>query len=249
MDKMMASLTNFGAELERERISQRTHDAMLRKAKALYVTGCKVFGYDNVDVYGEERGADGERKRLHVVCRINDQEAAVVRTIYERYAQGIGGLRTIAKELNAEEVLPPWGHRRGWDSSCIREILHRPLYRGLVIWNKTQAIQKDGTKKSRKRPESEWVRIEAPELRLVPEAVTKEVDKRLANTRAMYLRATKGKFFGHPSGADLRSTYLLSGLAMCAWCEGSLVGLKRGAGRWKPYYLCVRHHHRGPLQL
>jgi len=49
-----------------------------------------------------------------------------------------------------------------------------------------------------------------------------------------------------PSGADLRSTYLLSGIAMCAWCEGSLVGLKRGMGRWKPYYLCVRHHHRGP---
>jgi DNA invertase Pin-like site-specific DNA recombinase len=245
MDKMMASLTNFGSELERERISQRTHDAMLRKAKALYVTGCKVFGYDNVDVYGDERSPDGERKRLHVVRRVNETEAAVVRTIYERYASGMGGLRSLAKDLNAEGVLPPWGHRRGWDSSCIREILHRPLYRGLVIWNKTQAIQKDGTKKSRKRPESEWVKIEAPDLRIIPEAVIKAVDQRLVNTRALYLRSTKGKFFGHPSGADLRSAYLLSGLAMCAWCEGSLVGLKRGAGRWKPYYLCVRHHHRG----
>jgi DNA invertase Pin-like site-specific DNA recombinase len=120
MDKMMASLTNFGSELERERISQRTHDAMLRKAKALYVTGCKVFGYDNVDVYGDERNPDGERKRLHVVRRVNETEAAVVRTIYERYASGMGGLRSLAKDLNAEGVLPPWGHRRGWDSSCIR---------------------------------------------------------------------------------------------------------------------------------
>jgi DNA invertase Pin-like site-specific DNA recombinase len=70
-DKMMLALTNFAAEFEREKASQRTHDAMLRKAKALYVTGNKVFGYDNVPVYGEERNLDGTMKRQHVVRQIN----------------------------------------------------------------------------------------------------------------------------------------------------------------------------------
>src|SRR5678810_1007666 len=42
LDKVMLSLTNFSAEMEREKASQRTHDAMLCKAKALYVTGNKV---------------------------------------------------------------------------------------------------------------------------------------------------------------------------------------------------------------
>ncbi|PYN71988.1 MAG: hypothetical protein DMD96_35345 [Candidatus Rokuibacteriota bacterium] len=37
MDKVMLSLTNFAAEMERERARQRTYDAMLRKAKALHV--------------------------------------------------------------------------------------------------------------------------------------------------------------------------------------------------------------------
>jgi DNA invertase Pin-like site-specific DNA recombinase len=37
LDKMMLSLTNFAAEMEREKASQRTHDAMLRKAKAQQV--------------------------------------------------------------------------------------------------------------------------------------------------------------------------------------------------------------------
>ena len=46
----MLSLTNFAAEMEREKARQRTYDAMLRKAKALHVTGGKVYGYDNVDV-------------------------------------------------------------------------------------------------------------------------------------------------------------------------------------------------------
>ena len=38
LDKVMLSLTNFSAEMEREKASQRTYDAMLRKAKAFHVT-------------------------------------------------------------------------------------------------------------------------------------------------------------------------------------------------------------------
>jgi site-specific DNA recombinase len=243
-DKLMLSILNFGPEFEREKASQRTHDKMLQMANALHVTGCRVFGYDNVDV----PGPDGTRS--HVVRRINEAEATIVRQIFTRYAQGIGGLKTLAKELNAQGVLPPHGHRRGWDGSCIREILYRPLYRGTVVWNKTQAIHKDGTQKSRRRPEADWVTKDAPDLRIVPEALSRAVDKRLSDTRIQYARVTRngrgGKFVGHPSGADLRSAYLLSGLAQCAWCEGSLVGLKRGKGHGKNCYLCVRHHHRGP---
>jgi site-specific DNA recombinase len=43
MDKVMGSLAGFAAEMEREKASQRMHDAMLRKAKALYVTGNKGY--------------------------------------------------------------------------------------------------------------------------------------------------------------------------------------------------------------
>src|SRR5437773_7452842 len=50
MDKVMLSLTNFAAEVERERAKQRTYDALLRKAKACHVTGGRVFGYDNKEV-------------------------------------------------------------------------------------------------------------------------------------------------------------------------------------------------------
>ena len=39
MDKVMLSLTNFASEMEREKARQRTYDAMVRKAKALHVTG------------------------------------------------------------------------------------------------------------------------------------------------------------------------------------------------------------------
>src|SRR5262249_21133311 len=137
MDKMMASLANFGAELEREKASQRTHDAMLRKAKAFHVTGSKTYGYTNEVVLGP----DGTRS--HVVRRINPTEAAIVRRLFEQYAAGTHGRTDIAKALNAEGVPSPRG--QGWDPSCISDMLKRSLYRGIVTYNKTQCgIYKGG---------------------------------------------------------------------------------------------------------
>ena len=49
-DKIKLTLTAFADELEREKARQRTYDAMMRKAKAGYVTGGRVFGYDNVEI-------------------------------------------------------------------------------------------------------------------------------------------------------------------------------------------------------
>jgi site-specific DNA recombinase len=90
MDKVMLSLTNFAAEMERERARQRTHDALLRKAKALHVAGGSVYGYDNVEVPSPTPGPDGRSKRLHVVRRIHPEQATVVQRIFELYASGLG---------------------------------------------------------------------------------------------------------------------------------------------------------------
>jgi site-specific DNA recombinase len=105
-EKLLMSVAAFADEMEREKARQRTYDAMARKARALHVTGGKVYGYDNVDV----AGADG--RRSHVVRRINEQQAAVVRRIFALCAEGDGFTR-IAKRLN-EDAVPPPRHARGW---------------------------------------------------------------------------------------------------------------------------------------
>ena len=68
--RFMEGVRGFAAEMYRE--SGRAHmvDALKRKAKAGYVTGGCVFGYDNLRVDG------------HVERRINAAEAAVVRQIF-----------------------------------------------------------------------------------------------------------------------------------------------------------------------
>lgn len=51
---------------------------------------------------------------------------------------------------------------------------------------------------------------------------------------------------GRPSGADVESPYLLSGIAECGECGGSLVAMTCSHGRQRmPFYGCLRYHKRG----
>jgi site-specific DNA recombinase len=90
--------------------------------------------------------------RASVARRINEEQALVVRRIFELYASG-SGMVTIAHRLNDEGVKPPRG--RGWAPSGIREMLYRPLYRGKIVWNRSQKVVRAGTKRQRRRDEAE----------------------------------------------------------------------------------------------
>jgi len=55
-----------------------------------------------------------------------------------------------------------------------------------------------------------------------------------------------GRLIGSPSGADVESPYLLSGIARCAECGGSLVAMTRSHGKRRvAFYGCLRFHKRG----
>jgi DNA invertase Pin-like site-specific DNA recombinase len=66
MDKLLLSVTAFTDEMEREKARQRTYGAMHRKAQSAQVTGGRVFGYRNVDVFTDAVDASGKPKRSHV---------------------------------------------------------------------------------------------------------------------------------------------------------------------------------------
>jgi hypothetical protein len=180
-DKLIPMIKNCGVEFERERASQRTHDKLLQKARAGHVVGCKVFGYDNVEV----AGPDGTRQ--HVIRHINPTERAIVLRIFEMYCVDGIGIHAIAKALNDDGVPPPRGQRRGWVGSCVRAILLCPLYRGIVVWNKTKAISRGGTKTSVRCPQAEWETIDAPDLRIVRPDLWAKVEAQFARSRAQYV--------------------------------------------------------------
>ena len=214
---------------------------MQRKAKAGHVTGGRVFGYDNVEVVG----ADG--KRSHVIRRINDPEAAIVRRIYELSAKGVG-LTSIAKALNAEAAPAPRAQQsrpRAWAPSSVREILYRDLYRGQISWNRTRKRNAWGQAKREARKAKDWFSVPAPELRIVPDDLWTRVHDRQQQSKAVYLRGTKGQLHGRPA-SGVESKYLLSGLARCGCCGGSMYVKSRSHGKKRAFfYGCSSYHYRG----
>ncbi len=228
-DKVMLALTNFASEMEREYATKRTYDAMLSKAKAGHVTGGKVYGYDNQEV----KSPDGHR--LHVLRVVNQTDAAMVRQIYDMYAGGLG-IGRIAKRLNAEGVPAARQSPRGWAPSAVREILHRPLYKGEIVYGQLQKIVHGGTKRRRQREEKDIIRIDAPELRSITPQLWASVEARLA----------RAKERSRPAFRDAESKYLLTGMARCAHCGGpmQIVGqdYHRRKGR---FYGCSYYKNRG----
>jgi len=246
-DKLLLSVTAFADELEREKARQRTYDAMARKAKAGHVTGGSVFGYDNIEVPADTPGPDGRVKRSHVVRQINDAEAAVVRRIFADCAAG-KGFKRIACQLNEERLphpRPRASRLPGWAPSAVREILHRELYRGVIVWNKTKKRNPWGVRQQRPRPVPEQVRVPAPHLQIVSDALWQAAHERLDLARQTYLRGNGGKLWGRPA-SGIAGKYLLTGMAVCGCCGGSLEVRSHDHGRQRVfYYACSTYRRRG----
>ncbi len=235
-ERMVEHVLGIVDEMERERASQRTFDAMLRKARAGHVTGGKVFGYDNV------RAADNG----HVERRINPEEAAVVKRIYEMYASGFGAKR-IAHRLNEERAPSPVSRRaaRGWCAGSVKEVLRRPLYRGEIIWGKQIKRDGFGMRKPHPRDERDWIRLPAPGLRIIDPDLAARVDRRAAAMRAAYLRNNDGTLWGRPINATV-SKYLLMGFARCAVCGGAFTVRSRSHGTGRLLlYRCITNTQKG----
>src|SRR5215472_14968145 len=143
---------------------ERTHDALLRLARGGYVTGGKVYGYDNVRA--STPGPAGGPHRAPARRVINPAQAAVVRRIFEWSADG-WGITRIAKQLNAEGISPPRGGEHGWAPSAVREMLYNELYRGRVLWNRTRKTHRQGTKTQETRAPEDRIEVELPECRIV----------------------------------------------------------------------------------
>lgn len=200
-------------------------------------TGGRCFGYNSVPVLGTTG------KQLIV----NENEAAVVRRIFEMSADG-QSLKTIAKTLNRECVPPPRpraGKRYAtWCPTCIRAMLRRDLYAGKVVWNSSRFVKVPGTNKRvrRMRPQSEWRTMARPELQIVNDDLWQRVKERQENLLAIYGGAKhKGL---QPRSAT--SPYLLSGILKCGVCGANLI-IVTGYSSYGNYpkYGCSQHFNRG----
>lgn len=120
-------ITMYGsiAQSESENISANVKWGKERSAKE----GNVSFHYKNF--LGYKRGKDGSPE-------IDDNEAEIVRFIYQRFLAG-DSYRVIAKNLEENNMLTPTGNEK-WNFGTIRSILTNERYKGDAVINKTYVV-------------------------------------------------------------------------------------------------------------
>ena len=116
---IMASL----AQDESRRISERVKFGFKRAIEKGRVLG-------NNSIWGYEKD--------HCKLKLNEEEAQIVKRIYEIYATGKIGIRKIGKELAEEGIYTRDGEEFAY--STIKNILTNPKYKGFYSGNKTRVI-------------------------------------------------------------------------------------------------------------
>jgi site-specific DNA recombinase len=252
MDKAMASLRAFGDEVHREATSARCHEKGDAQHEHGHVTGGRVYGYRNVDVFAGV-DAHGRPLKSHVERIVDEEQAAVVRRIFNMYDGGLG-LKAIAKRLNNEQVVPPPPFLRkdptkvlpvrAWSPSTVRGILRREDYRGVYVWNRTRKRDEWGAVNPTPRPEAEWRRRPMESWRIVDDALWQRVAARRQDVEGRAVRFADGRISGRPPKRATNN--LLAGLATCALCGGGLTVETAPAKRGRvPEYVCFRHRATG----
>ena len=169
-------------------LSDKTHRGVIAAVLRGGVPGGQLYGYDLVhalDEFGEP--IRGKRK-------INDEQAAIIREIFEYYAEG-RKLKHICDDLNRRGIDSPKGGKWAPSSlvgSFVRQtgMLRQTLYNGVVTFNKMQYRKhpENGKRLSIMRPEKEWITVPIPELTIIDDATFAKVQKALDERSSKHLQ-------------------------------------------------------------
>ncbi len=178
------------AQDEVRKLSERLKFGFRQAIKNGHVLGNdKLYGYDKKDC----------------VMTINEDEAEIIRIIFDLYANKRYGMRTISKKLRDLGYTSREGN--DFNTLTIRHILENPKYKGWYCGNKTQTIDYR-TKKKAFLDESEWVMYPDP---TIPAIVPEELWNR---ANALYKERRK-ETMEHTSGESFHNRYPYSTKIIC----------------------------------
>ena len=231
-NKFTLQMLGVVAEYEHAKIIGRTTRGRLHRLRQgeLTSTGHRTFGYDYIRKTPTSPAA----------LVINETQAAIVRTIFEKFASGQYGLVTICRYLEERHILTRSG-KALWDNDRIKGILKNETYAGTRYFNRITAAKiapQENKKLIRgrwiERDREEWISVKVPAI--VPRELFDKVQERLARHDERYCRP--------------QTHYLLSGLLQCGCCgsRGSSTRrwhkVPRPSGKISVYhqssYRCIR---------
>ena len=178
------------AQDEIRKLSERLKFGFRQAIKNGHVLGNdKLYGYDKKDC----------------VLTVNEEEAEIVRTVFDLYANHGLGTRKISQKLGEMGYTSREGN--AFNTLTIRHILENPKYKGWYCGNKTQSLDYR-TKKKAFLDESEWVMYPDPSI---PAIVPEELWNR---ANALY-KKRREEMMEHTSGESFQNRYPYSTKIIC----------------------------------
>ena len=138
-----------------------------------------IYGYDKVSTYE---------------LKINPVESCCVREIFALYCNEKHGLRRIASELNERNF--PTKNGCEWTAKTVRRIIQNPIYRGILINNKTETIDFLSATRRDVEVENQYSHVRE-NLRIISDKMFFEANHRL---NEMALKSRGQKADTHRSG-------------------------------------------------
>ena len=178
------------AQDEIRKLSERLKFGFRQAIKNGHVLGNdKLYGYDKKDC----------------VLTANEEEAEIIRIIFDLYGNQRLGTRTISKRLMELGYTSREGN--AFNTLTIRHILENPKYKGWYCGNKSQSVDYR-TKRNILLDESEWVTYPDPSI---PAIVSEELWNR---ANALYKRRRE-EMKSHSSGVSFHNRYPYSAKIYC----------------------------------
>jgi site-specific DNA recombinase len=208
-NKFTVTVLGAVAELERAKIIERTTRGRLHRLRMgeLSSNGHRIYGYDYVRKTATAPAA----------LVINEEQAAVVRSIFEMFASGRFGLVTISRSLEERRVPTRMG-RPLWHRDQIKAMLKNETYAGTRYFNRITAAT-EASREGRQvirgrwlyRDRSEWIPVAVPPI--ISRELFEKVHERLRLHEERYCRPV--------------THYLLQGLVQCGVCRSRCSSSRR----------------------
>ena len=126
IDKLLNYIRFWQADGESEKTSIRTRTSLGQMVEeGHYKGGPPAIGYMLV-----KSGRFNKRKHELYDLKVNENDAAVVRIIFDKYTKEGLGIQKIANLLNDKGYPNPTGNR--WSYNTVRNIIHNPTYTGYL---------------------------------------------------------------------------------------------------------------------
>jgi len=220
--KFIMTARAFAAELEREKIRERTQRGRREAAKRgkLPGGGHNLYGYHYIK---------GEGRR-----EIDPETAPVVQEIFRLYVEEGLSLWNLALRLTEMGIPTPTGNKQ-WRQATLSIILRNTVYIGEEYAFKTVRV---AAKKRRnpqtergsaqRRPREEWIPIPGATPRLISNDVFQRAQDRLKHNLAFSQRNTKYDYLLRGRIRCGKCGYIYSGKTRVHNCKNGAVSLYRG---------------------